>query len=291
MTYSVQRSNSYTLRVTCPATLGLVATVTGHLARKGCYLDELAQYDDQDTRRFFMRCLFTAPSSDPPIEEILDEDFAHLASENSMDWRIRRTDQRHRVLLLVSKFDHCLRDLLYRWEKRELAMEVVGIVSNHDAMASVAARYGVPYVHIPVTNERKGQAETELREVIREHRADLVVLARYMQILSDELSRELSGNCINIHHSFLPSFKGAAPYVQAHSRGVKLVGATAHYVTADLDEGPIIEQDVRRIDHRYSAAEIQALGRDVEAAVLARAVRAHLEDRVFIDGNRTVVFA
>jgi formyltetrahydrofolate deformylase len=168
---------------------------------------------------------------------------------------------------------------------------VVAIVSNHERMRPVAARYGLPYVHIPVTAETKRQAEDTLRREIRERSVDLVVLARYMQILSDDLSRDLSGRCINIHHSFLPSFKGAAPHAQAHSRGVKLIGATAHYVTADLDEGPIIEQDVRRIDHRHSVAEIQALGRDVEAAVLARAVRAHLEDRVFIDGNKTVVFA
>lgn len=291
MTYSVQRSNSYTLRISCPATLGLVAAVTGHLAKKGCYLDELAQYDDEDSHRFFMRCLFTAPLADPPVEEILDEHFAHLASRYAMEWRVRRSDQPHRVLLLVSKFDHCLRDLLYRWEMRELPMEVAAIVSNHEAMAPVAARYRVPYIHIPVTRDRKHQAETELRRVMHDYSADLVVLARYMQILSDEISRNLAGRCINIHHSFLPSFKGAAPYAQAHSRGVKLVGATAHYVTADLDEGPIIEQDVRRIDHRYSASEIQALGRDVEASVLARAVRAHLEDRVFINGNRTVVFS
>lgn len=290
MTYSVQRENSYTLRISCPAGPGLVAAVSGHLARKGCYLDELAQYDDQDTRRFFMRCLFTAPPGGLAIQDILDADFVSLASRQAMNWRVRRTDRRHRVLIMVSNLDHCLRDLLYRWEKGELPMEVVAIVSNHESMRPVAARYGVPYVHIPVTAATKAHAEKTLRTVICERNADLTVLARYMQILSDDLSRELAERCINIHHSFLPSFKGAGPHAQAHARGVKLIGATAHYVTADLDEGPIIEQDVRRIDHRYSVGEMQALGRDVEAAVLARAVRAHLEDRVFIDGNKTVVF-
>ncbi len=291
MTYSTRTANTYTLRVTCPAATGLVAMVTSHLAENGCYINELAQYDDEETSRFFMRCVFSAPAEDTPVESLLGADFAAKANACSMEWQVRSGNKPQRVLLMVSKFDHCLRDLLYRWESKELAMNVVGIVSNHDAMAPVAARYGIPYHHVPVTAQSKPAAEAELRRLVTALGVDLVVLARYMQILSDELSRDFASRCINIHHSFLPSFKGGSPYSQAHQRGVKLVGATAHYVTGDLDEGPIIEQDVRRIDHRYAPAEIQALGRDIEAVVLARAVRLHLEDRVFIDGNKTVVFA
>lgn len=291
MTYSTRNANTYTLRVSCPAATGLVAMVTSHLAERGCYINELAQYDDEETKRFFMRCVFSTSSDAAPIGDLLGAEFDKKAKSHSMDWKVRSGTKPQRVLLMVSKFDHCLRDLLYRWESKELAMEVVGIVSNHDAMASVAARYNLPYYHVPVTPETKPASEAELRRLVRELRVDLVVLARYMQILSDELSRDLASRCINIHHSFLPSFKGGSPYTQAHHRGVKLVGATAHYVTGDLDEGPIVEQDVRRIDHRYAPSEIQALGRDIEAVVLARAVRLHLEDRVFIDGNKTVVFA
>ena len=291
MTYSTRNANTYTLRVTCPAATGLVAMVTSHLAENGCYINELAQYDDEETSRFFMRCVFSAPAEGTPIETLMGGDFAAKAKACSMEWQVRSGNKPQRVLLMVSKFDHCLRDLLYRWESKELAMDVVGIVSNHDAMAPVAARYGIPYHQVPVTAQSKPAAEAEVRRLVKDLGVDLVVLARYMQILTDELSRDFASRCINIHHSFLPSFKGGSPYSQAHQRGVKLVGATAHYVTGDLDEGPIIEQDVRRIDHRYAPSEIQALGRDIEAVVLARAVRLHLEDRVFIDGNKTVVFA
>jgi formyltetrahydrofolate deformylase len=226
-----------------------------------------------------------------PAEQLLGADWQGVAKIHSMEWKVRRGDQPQRVILMVSKFDHCLRDLLYRWETGEMPMQVVGVVSNHETLKPIADRYKLPFIHIPVTAQTKPEAEDNLRRVVAECRADLVILARYMQILSDDLSRELAGHCINIHHSFLPSFKGGSPYAQAHTRGVKLIGATAHYVTGDLDEGPIIEQDVRRIDHRFSVAEMQALGRDIEAVVLARAVRMHLEDRVFIDGNKTVVFA
>ncbi|KJJ95763.1 formyltetrahydrofolate deformylase [Burkholderiaceae bacterium 26] len=291
MSYSTQKANSYTLCITCPAATGLVAAVTTHLASKGCYISELQQYDDEETQRFFMRCVFIAPAEAVSAEAILGADWAATATLHSMEWRVRRGDEKQRVLLMVSKFDHCLRDLLYRWESGEMPMDVVGIVSNHEALKPIADRYHLPFILIPVTAQTKPEAEDKLRRVIAECRADLVVLARYMQILSDELSRDLAGHCINIHHSFLPSFKGGSPYAQAHTRGVKLIGATAHYVTGDLDEGPIIDQDVRRIDHRYSVAEMQALGRDIEAVVLARAVRMHLEDRVFIDGNKTIVFA
>jgi formyltetrahydrofolate deformylase len=192
---------------------------------------------------------------------------------------------------MVSRLDHCLRDLLYRWDAGEILMDIVAVVSNHPDLEPAAARYAIPYHHLPVNRETKDAQERSLRAIITEQQVELVVLARYMQILSDEFSRDLFGRCINIHHSFLPGFKGGSPYAQAHGRGVKLMGATAHYVTGDLDEGPIIEQDVRRIDHRYSVQEMQAMGRDVESQVLSRAVRLHLEDRIFIDGNKTVVFA
>lgn len=291
MTYSTQKPDTYTLRVTCPATVGLVAAVTQHLASKGCYINELSQYDDEETQRFFLRCVFQTAQRAEPSADLFGADFSATAAQFSMDWNVHRTDKPPRVLLLVSKFDHCLRDLLYRWEKQELNMHVVGVVSNHETLSHIAVRHGVPFHHLPVTAQTKTAQENAIRQLIDSESVDLIVLARYMQILTDELSKELFGRCINIHHSFLPSFKGGSPYAQAHGRGVKLMGATAHYVTGDLDEGPIIEQDVRRIDHRYSVAEMQALGRDVECAVLARAVRLHIEDRVFIDGNKTVVFS
>jgi formyltetrahydrofolate deformylase len=251
----------------------------------------MSQYDDEETQRFFLRCVFQANG------EIADEDrdilfgFERLAERFNMEWSVRRSDRRRNTILMVSKLDHCLRDLLYRWEAGELNMEVAAIVSNHDTLKPIADRYGLRFFHLPVTPETKSQQEAALRALIAEKKVDLVVLARYMQILSDDIARDLHGNCINIHHSFLPSFKGGSPYAQAHKRGVKLIGATSHYVTGDLDEGPIIEQDLRRIDHRYSVAEMQATGRDVECQVLARAVRLHLEDRVFLDGNKTIVFS
>ena len=291
MTYATKKADSFTLRVTCPATTGLVGAITSHLASKKCYISELSQYDDEERQRFFMRCVFSANEGTPPLSELFGADFEGTARAFSLKWSARTNSAPHRVLLLVSKFDHCLRDLLYRWEKGELNMHVVGVVSNHDTLKHIAQRHGVPFYHLPVTAQTKVEQENALRQLIDSEAVDIVVLARYMQILTDDLSRELFGRCINIHHSFLPSFKGGSPYAQAHGRGVKLMGATAHYVTGDLDEGPIIEQDVRRIDHRYSVAEMQALGRDVECTVLARAVRMHLEERVFIDGNKTVVFS
>jgi len=291
MTLTTKLPNTYVLRVTCPATTGVVAAISGHLASQNYYINEMSQYDDEETQRFFLRCVFQANG------EIADEDrdilfgFERLAERFNMEWSVRRSDRRRNTILMVSKLDHCLRDLLYRWEAGELNMEVAAIVSNHDTLKPIADRYGLRFFHLPVTPETKSQQEAALRALIAEKKVDLVVLARYMQILSDDIARDLHGNCINIHHSFLPSFKGGSPYAQAHKRGVKLIGATSHYVTGDLDEGPIIEQDLRRIDHRYSVAEMQATGRDVECQVLARAVRLHLEDRVFLDGNKTIVFS
>jgi formyltetrahydrofolate deformylase len=290
MTYATKKPNTHTLRATCPAATGIIAAVTSHLAGRGCYISELSSYDDEETQRFFMRCSFQVPGDATDECDVLGPFFASVADRFGMQWSVCRADRPKRVLLMVSKIDHCLRDLLYRWESGELSMDIVAIVSNHTALEPMAARHGIPFHHLPITPDTKEAQENALRMLVNDLRAELVVLARYMQILSDKLSNELRGRCINIHHSFLPSFKGGSPYAQAHGRGVKLMGATAHYVTGDLDEGPIIEQDVRRIDHRYSVAEMQAMGRDVESQVLSTAVRMHLEDRIFLDGNKTIVF-
>jgi formyltetrahydrofolate deformylase len=291
MTYSTQLPNTYVLRVSCPAAVGIVAAISGYLASHNYYINEMSQYDDELTQRFFLRCVFQANGENSDEDRDVLIGFDRLAEHFNMEWSVRRGDRRRNAILMVSKFDHCLRDLLYRWEAGELNMEVAAIVSNHETLKPIADRYNIRFFHLPITRETKGQQEEALRAIIREKKADLIVLARYMQILSDDIARELHGNCINIHHSFLPSFKGGSPYAQAHARGVKLIGATSHYVTGDLDEGPIIEQDIRRIDHRHSVAEMQAMGRDVECQVLARAVRMHLEDRVFLDGNKTIVFS
>jgi len=291
MTYSTQKPNTYALRVTCPATTGIIAAVTSHLAGRGFYISELAQYDDEETRRFFMRCTFQVNGESGDDVAILGPYFASISDRFGMEWSLHRTNRPKRVLLMVSRLDHCLRDLLYRWEAGEMSMDIAAVVSNHPDLEPMASRYGIAFHHLPVTKDTKEAQERALRALIAEQQVELVVLARYMQILSDDFSRDLYGRCINIHHSFLPSFKGGSPYAQAHGRGVKLMGATAHYVTGDLDEGPIIEQDVRRIDHRYSVQEMQAMGRDIESQVLSRAVRLHLEDRIFIDGNKTVIFA
>ncbi len=290
MTYATKKPNTHTLRASCPAATGIIAAVTGHLAGRGHYISELSSYDDEETQRFFMRCSFQVDGDSHDERAILGPYFASVADRFGMHWEVCRADRPKRVLLMVSKHDHCLRDLLYRWESGELNMDIMAVVSNHETLEPMAARHGIPFHHLPITPDNKAAQENTLRMLVNEHRVELVVLARYMQILSDTLSNEWRGRCINIHHSFLPGFKGGSPYAQAHSRGVKLMGATAHYVTGDLDEGPIIEQDVRRIDHRYSVAEMQAMGRDVESHVLSNAVRMHLEDRIFLDGNKTIVF-
>ncbi len=290
MTYATKKPNTHTLRATCPAATGIIAAVTGHLATRGHYISELSSYDDEETQRFFMRCSFQVDGDASDERAVLGPYFASVADRFGMQWSVTKADRPKRVLLMVSKADHCLRDLLYRWDAGELNMDIVGVVSNHMTLEPMATRHGIPFHHLPVTSETKAAQEDALRMLVNDLRVELVVLARYMQILSDKLSHEWHGRCINIHHSFLPGFKGASPYAQAHGRGVKLMGATAHYVTGDLDEGPIIEQDVRRIDHRYSVAEMQAMGRDVESHVLSNAVRMHLEDRIFMDGNKTIVF-
>ena len=278
----------YILTLRCPDQPGIVhALAAGVTEAKGNIL-ESAQFSDPGTGIFTIRVSLETPDAD--TESLRDELTLRLARFDPV-LTVRPEEQRRRVLLMVSKFDHCLVDLLYRWDLGELPVDIPLIVSNHPDLAPVAKRYGIPFVHVPVTRDTKPEAEAELLRLVAAHQVDFVVLARYMQVLSDALCGRLSGRIINIHHSFLPGFKGAKPYHQAHERGVKLIGATAHFVTADLDEGPIIEQDVVRVGHRHTAPELVAIGRDVERIVLARAVRLHAEDRVVLTGSRTVVFS
>jgi formyltetrahydrofolate deformylase len=277
----------YILTLRCPDQPGIVHALAAGVAEAKGNILESAQFSDPGTGIFTIRVSLETPDAD--TESLRDELTLRLARFDPV-LTVRPEEQRRRVLLMVSKFDHCLVDLLYRWGLGELPVDIPLIVSNHPDLAPVAKRYGIPFVHVPVTRDTKPEAEAELLRLVAEHRVDFVVLARYMQVLSDDLCGKLSGRIINIHHSFLPSFKGAKPYHQAHDRGVKLVGATAHYVTADLDEGPIIEQEVTRVDHTLSADQLVAAGRDVEAQVLARAVRWHSQTRVLVNGGRTVVF-
>jgi len=279
---------TYVLTILCPDRPGIVHAVSGFLVQHGGNILESQQYDDLDQDRFFMRVLFAAPP--PATLGRLREDFPQVAEEFSMTWELWDATAPYRTLVMVSKFDHCLNDLLFRMRNGSLQIEVPAVVSNHRDCEPLARAYGVPFHHVPVTPDTKQDAEARLVELVEDLEVDLVVLARYMQVLSDETCKRLEGKAINIHHSFLPSFKGARPYHQAFDRGVKLVGATAHYVTGDLDEGPIIEQDVVRVDHRSDAAALAAAGRDVEAQVLSRAVRWHAESRVLLNGSRTVVF-
>jgi len=283
------RRNTYILTVSCPNRAGIVAAVSQYLFRFGANIVESHQFDDNAVAQFFMRVKFDFVAENR-FEELRAE-FAPIARQFEMNWKIRETAVPRRVLILVSKLDHCLVDLLYRWRTGDLAFEPVGIISNHpeDIFQGVDF-HGIQFDHIPVTGDTKQKQEARLLEIIDERGVDLVVLARYMQILSSQLAANLAGKCINIHHSFLPGFKGARPYHQAYDRGVKVVGATAHYVTQDLDEGPIITQDVEPISHRHDPMELVRLGRDIERRVLAKAIRLHLEDRVFVHGMRTVVF-
>ncbi|GAT82553.1 formyltetrahydrofolate deformylase [Streptomyces sp. F-3] len=263
--------------------------VSSYLFMTGCNIEDSQQFGDHDTGLFFMRVHFSA---EPPVTvDKLRASFAAVGDSFAMDWQINRADEKMRILLMVSKFGHCLNDLLFRARIGALPVEIVAVVSNHTDFAELVASYDIPFHHIPVTKDTKPQAEARLLEIVHEEKVELVVLARYMQILSDDLCKQLSGRIINIHHSFLPSFKGAKPYHQAHARGVKLIGATAHYVTADLDEGPIIEQEVERVGHELTPDQLVAVGRDVECQALARAVKWHAERRILLNGRRTVVFA
>ncbi len=286
-----QNDAQYILTLSCPNRPGIVAAVSTCLFRHGCNILDAQQFDSLDTGTFFARVMFDRVA-DEAAYAALRAEFETIASEFSFKWQMRPRAKRKRVMILVSKSDHCLADLIYRWRIGELAMEPVGIISNHprETYGHIDLE-GVPFHYLPVTRETKMEQEAEVWRLIREAETDVVVLARYMQVLSDGLAAKLAGRCINIHHSFLPGFKGAKPYHQAHARGVKLIGATAHYVTSALDEGPIIEQDVERISHRDTPDDLVRKGRDIERRVLARALRKHIDDRVLLDGQRTVVFA
>ena len=279
----------FVLTITCPDTVGIVAAVSGFLTRNDCFITEAAQYGDALSRRFFSRMVFTAGALTPPPPE-LEKLFALEAARFQMIWQLRDMSRKARVVILVSKFGHCLVDLLHRYHTRQLDIEIPAVISNHPEMRSIVEWHGIPYHYLAVDKHDKAAQEQRVLEVMDKVEADLVVLARYMQILSPRLSARLAGKSINIHHSFLPSFKGAKPYHQAHARGVKIIGATAHYVTPDLDEGPIIEQGVERVDHTATPEDLVAIGRDIENVVLARAVRWHIERRVLLNGTKTVVF-
>ncbi|WP_442543256.1 formyltetrahydrofolate deformylase [Arthrobacter sp. KN11-1C] len=277
---------SFVVTLSCPDRPGIVHAVAGALLEAGCNIADSQQYGSPSTGNFFMRVEATTSST----QEELSSALAPVAEEFGMKWQINPVGQKVRTLILGSKDAHCLNDLLFQQRTGTLPIEVPVIVSNHRDLEGLAEFYGIPFHHIPVTPDTKPQAEAKLLELIHEHGIELTVLARYMQVLSNELCTELNGKAINIHHSFLPSFKGAKPYHQAHARGVKIIGATAHYVTADLDEGPIIEQEVIRVDHARTAEQFVQMGRDVEGRTLAQAVQWHAEHRVLLDGTRTVVF-
>jgi formyltetrahydrofolate deformylase len=275
------------LTLSCPDRRGIVARVSTFLFDRGCNILDAQQFDDEESDRFFMRVVFVA---DEPIDT-LRTGFSEVANELSMEWKLRDPQTKQRVMLLASKSDHCLADLMYRWRIGELDMDISAVVSNHPLETFPHTDLSdVAFHHLPVTSSTKAEQEAQIFALVQSTNTDIVVLARYMQILSDDLAHKLAGRCINIHHSFLPGFKGAKPYHQAHARGVKLIGASAHFVTGDLDEGPIIEQDVERISHRDTPDDLVRKGRDIERRVLARALRWHLEGRVLLNGKRTVVF-
>ncbi len=278
---------SFILTLSCTDQPGIVHAVSGLLFQHGANIEEAAQFNDQSTRLFFMRVQFAC---DEGAEEAVQAALQDLAHAWSMQLALHRAARRTPTIIMVSQHGHCINDLLFRWKSGLLPVDIRGIVSNHRDFYQLAASYNVPFHHIPVTAATKAEAEARQLELIAKEGAELVVLARYMQVLSDPMCRALNGRAINIHHSFLPSFKGARPYYQAHDRGVKLIGATAHYVTADLDEGPIIEQDVARADHAMTPEHLTTIGRDTESQVLARAVKWHGEHRVLLNGHRTVVF-
>ncbi|MFI6285956.1 formyltetrahydrofolate deformylase [Streptomyces sp. NPDC051018] len=281
-------TDQYVLTLSCPDKQGIVHAVSSYLFITGCNIEDSQQFGDRDTGLFFMRVHFSADA--PVTVDKLRASFAAVGDSFQMDWQIHLADEPMRIVLMVSRFGHCLNDLLFRSSIGALPVEIAAVVSNHRDFAELVGSYGIPFHHIPVTRENKAEAEAELLELVRKEHVELVVLARYMQVLSDDLCKQLSGRIINIHHSFLPSFKGAKPYHQAHDRGVKLIGATAHYVTADLDEGPIIEQEVERVGHAVTPEQLVAVGRDVECQALARAVKWHAEHRILLNGRRTVVF-
>jgi formyltetrahydrofolate deformylase len=286
--------HSFILKLSCPDRRGIVHAVTGFLAERGSNILDSAQFGDSHTGEFFMRVHFDQAGSGAEALDALRREFEPLAEQFAMRWELHDATLKPRVVIMVSKIGHCLNDLLFRYRTGQLPIEIAAIVSNHKDFYQLAASYNVPFHHFPLAagapETAKAAQEARVLEVIDEHQTDLVVLARYMQILSPQLCERLAGHAINIHHSFLPSFKGAKPYYQAFDRGVKLIGATAHYVTTHLDEGPIIEQEVERVDHSMTPEELTAVGRDVECVTLARAVKWHAEHRIVLNGSKTVVF-
>jgi formyltetrahydrofolate deformylase len=282
---------TFSLLLVCPDRKGIVAAVASFLSDHDASIVEAKQFNDQLTRRFYMRAVFTSVGPKFIAIDDLRAQFSVLARDYEMTWQIEDTARRVRVLIAVSKLDHCLQDLLFRWRSGVLPVDVVGVVSNHPDLRSLVEWHQIPFHHLPVTADTRSAQEARILEILARDRVDLLVLARYMQILSNDMCRAVAGRCINIHHSFLPSFKGARPYHQAYARGVKIIGATAHYVTPDLDEGPIIEQAVERVGHEHTPERFQEIGRDLEAIVLARAVRWHAERRILLDGQRSVILS
>lgn len=284
------RNGEVILRFACADQPGIVATVATFFCEQGFNIRESSQFEDRETRQFFMRTVFEGPDGDGVALARLQKDFQAIAKGYAMDWELHDNAYRPRVIIAVSKWGHCLNNLLNGWKLGSLPVDIVAVVSNHTTMEPLVKWYGLPYYYLPVdTNNKRGQEE-QLLQLFAEKKADLLVLARYMQILSDDTCAKLAGRAINIHHSFLPGFKGARPYHQAHARGVKLIGATAHYVTPELDEGPIIEQSVERVNHANTPEQLVEIGRDIEAVVLQRAVHWHAEHRVLLNGHKTVVF-
>jgi len=281
-------SESFALRVTCKSTRGIVAAISTYLANNGCNIIDSSQFDDLDTGRFFMRVSFISEQG-KSLQE-LKNGFVDVARPFDIDAEFFDEAKKRKVMIMVSRFGHCLNDLLYRWRIGALPIDITAVVSNHFNYQKLVANHDIPFHHIKITPENKPQAEANLLRLVEDSGTELIVLARYMQVLSNELCTKMSGKIINIHHSFLPSFKGANPYKQAYERGVKFIGATSHYVTAELDEGPIIEQDIVRISHAQSPEDYVSLGRDVESLVLSRAIHAHIHGRVFLNGSKTVVF-
>lgn len=277
------------LTVRCPSAAGQVAAIVQFLDARRCYIEDISVFDSHDRSTFFVRCLFHTEANEPLALDVLRSEFKTVGEPFQMDWALYDTEVKPRVMVMVSRYDHCLNDLLYRWRIGELAVDIPAIVSNHPDLEPIAVAHGIPFHHLPITPATKAAQEERLLQLIQETQSDVVVLARYMQILSLELCQQLSGRAINIHHSFLPGFKGAKPHQQAYDRGVKIIGATAHYVTTDLDEGPIIEQAVTDVSHVANVEQLQSLGRDMECLALSRALKVHIERRVFLHGAKTVI--
>lgn len=277
------------LTVRCPSAAGQVAAIAHFLDERRCYIEDISVFDSHDRSTFFVRCVFHTEASEPLALDRLRAEFLAVAERFRMTWALYDAQVRPRVMILVSRYDHCLNDLLYRWRIGELPIDIPAVVSNHPELAPIAASHGLAFHHLPITADGKAEQERRLRQLIEDSQSEVVVLARYMQILSPELCAHLHGRAINIHHSFLPGFKGAKPYQQAYDRGVKIIGATAHYVTTDLDEGPIIEQAVTDVSHTADVDQLQSVGRDMERLALSRALKMHIERRVFLEGNKTVI--